>query len=258
MKKPRRVTSPTQHKNSDFADLQPGDILCGRIPLKRGEEHLLLDLHERGVTLIPSATAQLASRSKCFQARIFRKWMIPLTTAIYDAHQLLETTNLYHRNTIDSVIVKLDRKNGGMGILLFRSIEDVYNHAVGGNLPYPFVIQPYMPGCRDIRVVWLGEYCEAYSRKNDNNLRNNLHCGGTAAPYRITEQLATLVQELLKRGRFPYGFLDFLEPEPGRYYLSEINLSGGLRGASLTTTECKKRVVLVEKELAEELAATTE
>lgn len=217
--------------------------------MKPQEEHLLLDLVERGVHLIPSATAQLASKSKAFQAGIFSPWMIPETTVIYDVHYLLETINRYKEKNIEKVVLKHDRKNAGVGILLYSSIEDVYNQAANNILPFPFVLQPFIPQSVDIRVIIIDDYTEAYKRSNPYNFRNNLHCGGTASPFNLSEKHLVFCMEIMKRGDFPYGHLDLMMTEKGKVYLAEINLRGGIKGAQITTKEYKKRITSIKKKL---------
>ena len=217
--------------------------------MKPQEEHLLLDLVERGVHLIPSATAQMASKSKAFQAGIFLPWMIPETTVIYDVHYLLETINRYKEKNIEKVVLKHDRKNAGVGILLYSSIEDVYNQAANNILSFPFVLQPFIPQSEDIRVIIIDNYTEAYKRSNPYNFRNNLHCGGTATPFNLSEEHLVFCMEIMKRGGFPYGHLDLMMTEKGKIYLAEINLRGGIRGAQITTKEYKKRITLIKKKL---------
>ncbi len=112
---------------SSYQQLKKNDIVCGRIRMKPGEEHLLTDLLERGIRLIPSATSQLASRSKTFQARIFSEFMLPGTLAIYDTHALLGASSLYRQQQYTKVILKCDRKNAGLGVHTFNDIEELYN-----------------------------------------------------------------------------------------------------------------------------------
>ncbi len=232
-----------------FSTLKKGDIVCTRLPLQLGEEHILLDLVHRQVILIPSALSQMASKSKCFQARIFSSWMIPDTTVIYSAHQLLENINIFQRKNISQVIVKKDKKNAGLGILLYRSIEEVYTHAANDILEFPFVLQPYISDCEDIRVVILGDYIEAYKRVNPDNFRNNLHCGGSATPYTLPDAAVHFCREVMTRGDFPYAHLDLMLRPDGGFYLAEINLRGGIQGAKITTQEYKKRKEDIEKQL---------
>jgi ribosomal protein S6--L-glutamate ligase len=199
--------------------------------------------------MIPSATAQLASRSKAFQAEILKPWMIPETTVIYNRHQLLETTNHYHKKNIGQVILKQDRKNAGMGILLYGTIEDIYNQAAHKALAYPFVLQPFLPGCIDMRIVILDGYTEAYQRCNPYSFRNNLHCGGKASPCVLSEEAHQFCGEVMARGSFPYGHLDLMVNGEGILYLAEINLRGGIRGARIGKGEYDKRVDAIEKKL---------
>lgn len=215
---------------------------------------MLLDLVERGVHLIPSATAQTASKSKCFQAKIFSPWMVPETTVIYNIHSLLEKTNRYHEKKITKVVVKHDQKNGGIGILLYNSIEDVYNQAANNALPFPFVLQPFITNSVDIRVIIIDDYIEAYRRSTPYNFRNNLHCGGSATPLTLSKKCLDLCKEVMERGNFPHGHLDLMLPETGGdVYLAEINLRGGIRGAQITTVEYNKKISLLEEKLLNNL-----
>jgi len=221
--------------------------------MKRGEESILVDLVDRGVRLIPSATSQLASRSKVFQTRLFHDLMIPLTRAIYDLNDLLETICHYEKNSITRVVVKHDRKNGGMGIHLFGNIEDVYTQAANDVLTFPFVIQPYIEQAKDIRVIMVGELIDAYNRSNSANFRNNLHWGGESEPCSLTEIQITLCKHALARGAFPYGHIDLLVTRDETTYLTEINLNGGIKGAEISTPELKRKKRQREEELLEKL-----
>lgn len=238
---------------SEYENLCRGDIVSGRLQLRSGEEHLLLDLMARGVHLVPSATAQLASKSKAFQAAILGKWMVPATTVIYNWHQLLETTNLYHHRAITKVVLKQDRKNAGLGVLLYHSIEDIYNQAAHNLLSYPFVIQPFVEKSQDVRVVILGDYLEAYTRSNPDNFRNNLHCGGSSTAYSLSPLARTFCAEVMTRGGLPYGHLDLMLIPEQTLYLAEINLRGGLHGASISTANYKKKVAEIERQLVEDI-----
>ena len=232
--------------------LRAGDVIACRLRLKYGEEHLLLDLVERGVTLIPSATSQLASRCKTFQARLLAPLMVPLTVAIYDIHGLLDTISLYGRHSIKKVVLKHDRKNAGLGIHLFRDIEDVYTQAANNVLPYPFVLQPFVEDSRDVRVIILDDYVEAYERNNPDNFRNNLHCGGRPIPFKLNKTQLELCHKAMKRGSFPYGHLDLMITEKSDVYLAEINLRGGMRGAAMDSVSYKNKVQAIEKKLLQE------
>ena len=243
-------------KNSELPasldKLCAGDIITCRLRLKYGEEHLLLDLLERGIQFIPSAISQLASRSKTFQARLLTPLMIPNTIVIYDIHGLLETISLYGHHAIEKVVLKHDRKNGGLGIHLFRDIEDVYTQAANNVLPFPFVLQPFIANSRDVRVIILGKYIEAYERNNPDNFRNNLHCGGVAQGFRLNQQQLALCRKAMDRGSFPYAHLDLMLTETGETYLAEINLRGGIRGAAIDGSSYQEKVHSVETELLRE------
>lgn len=203
---------------------------------------MLLDLAERGVTLFPSALSQQTCRSKAAQALLFSGYMLPHTLVIHDQHDMLEAINYFHQHSIDQVVTKMDRKDGGLGIHLWSNIEDTYNHASLGTLPYPFVVQPYIADCRDIRVIILDSYEEAYQRENPHNFRNNLHCGGISTPYLLSDQQRTICEQVMQRGQFPYAHIDLMETAAGKTYLTEINLRGGIKGAVISPEEYRKKI----------------
>lgn len=238
---------------TQYRRLKSGDIICNRIRMKKGEEYLLVDLIDRGVKLIPSATSQLASRSKALQARLFGDLMVPQTAVVYNLHDLLETICLYQHRTIGKVVLKHDRKNGGLGIHLFRDIEDVYTQAANNVLAFPFILQPFIQNASDIRVIIAGDYIEAYRRSNPDNFRNNLHWGGESCRCRLNDTQMAICSEVMTRGSFPYGHIDLMITEDKKSYLAEINLNGGIKGAEIAAPELKKRKNSVEEELLNKL-----
>ncbi|MBU1566971.1 MAG: hypothetical protein KJ630_15280 [Proteobacteria bacterium] len=254
MKDQPAIIQDNQTLFSSYQKLKKNDIIIGRIRLKPGEEHLLTDLLTRGVRMVPSATAQLASRSKVFQARIFSDYLPSDTIAIYDALTLLQVSSLYQKHGHQRVVMKHDRKNAGIGVHIFSSIEDLYNQVSLATSPFPFIIQPFQPESRDIRVILINDYSEAYERSNPFNFRQNLHCGGKATPYTLSDQQLAFCLEVMDRGAFPYAHIDLmLTPNEG-IRLLEINLRGGLRGANISGKEYQKRIEAVHRKTLEDLS----
>lgn len=173
--------------------------------------------------------------------------MMPGTQVIYTIHDLTEAINAYGKNDWHEVIVKLEGKNAGLGILKFSSIEDVYNQCVLKQLSYPFVIQPFAPAIRDLRIIVIDDYVEAYERSNPNSFRNNLHCGGLAEAVSLDDEQRELCAAIMRQGDFPYAHIDLMISEDGTNYLSEINLRGGLRGARIESGEYRERIKEAEK-----------
>ena len=235
------ITDNRQFKKQ-FHLLDSSSVVCCRLRLSQGEEHILVDLQQRNVRLFPSATAQLASRSKALQARIFTEFMLPDTRVAYDTNDLLEATTYYQRLRTEDIVVKQDRKNGGLGIHRFAGIEEVYNSSSFGNLPFPLIIQPFRPNIRDIRVIVLGSYVEAYQRMNPWNFRHNLHCGGQAEPFETDDRIRNFCREVMMRGGFPYAHIDLMVTPDSSLYLTEINLRGGIRGARISAQEYRERL----------------
>jgi glutathione synthase/RimK-type ligase-like ATP-grasp enzyme len=248
-----RIIQDNDSLFSRFEELKEGDVIVGRIRLRPGEEHLLLDLEARGIHLVPSATAQLCSRSKVFQARILHRFMVPGTAAVYDLHDLMRLVTEYGRREVDRVVCKLDRANAGQGILLFASVEDVYSQAVLGGLRFPFIVQPFVDRCRDIRAVFLGEHVEAYERRNPGNFRHNLHCGGSGIPWKLGGKEREICRQAMERAGFLYAHVDLLVTPDDEVYLNEMNLRGGLRGATIGQQEYLQAVDLIHSRVLAEL-----
>jgi len=253
----QKIITDNTNLDDQYHLLESGDIVVGRIRMKTGEEHLLHDLHARGVHLVPSALSQLLSRSKTFQSRILSSFMLPHTLAVYDLHGVLAAVNLYGRNGIEKVVTKHDRRNAGMGVHLWASIEEVYSQASIGTMEFPFVIQPFHPECRDIRIVTLGDYQEAYWRHNPDNFRHNLHCGGESAPCELSDSMTELCNRVLARGRFIYAHIDLIVTKSGDIYLSEINLGGGIRGARISREAYREKIAAIHRDQLKKLREQT-
>jgi glutathione synthase/RimK-type ligase-like ATP-grasp enzyme len=232
---------------TEFNSLKAGDVFIGRLCLKSTEENLVVDLLERGVKLFPSGLAQLSCRSKVLQARMFAEYMVPGTRAIHNQHDLMESINEYHRLGFGQVVTKKDRANGGMGINLWSSVEEVFNQVSCGTMPFPFVLQPFYQNCRDIRVVSLDDYLEAYWRDNPNNFRNNLHCGASNESTTLTAAQLFLCREVMARGKFPYAHIDLMVSADGATSLAEINLRGGIKGARLGPREYQQKITAIHQ-----------
>lgn len=236
-----------------YDELGRGDAFVGRLRLLPSEENLVVDLLGRGVTLFPSGLAQLLCRSKVMQATVFAGEMLPETHAVHDLHGLMQLLPRYQRQGIAKVVTKRDRANAGLGINLWDSLEEVFNQASLGTLPFPFVVQPFYQNCRDIRVVILGDYREAYWRDNQDNFRNNLHFGGRSSPAELSETQRELCKRVMERGRFPYAHLDLMVTADHQSYLAEINLRGGIRGAAISPAEYRQRIEGIHQQFREGL-----
>ena len=250
---PYRLLEDNDRLRALYGELGAGDVFIGRLRLHPSEESLVVDLLSRGVTLFPAGLAQLLCRSKVMQATVFADEMLPETSAIHDLHGLMLLLPRYQRLGITKVVTKRDRANAGLGINLWSSLEEVFNQASLGALPFPFVVQPFYEHCRDIRVVVLGDYREAYWRDNPDNFRNNLHFGGQSAPAELSEAQVALCQRVMARGAFPYAHLDLMVTAGGESYLAEINLRGGIRGAAISPIEYRQRIEAIHQQFREGL-----
>jgi ribosomal protein S6--L-glutamate ligase len=233
-----------------YHDLQPGDLVVGRISCQAAEEYILFDLADRGVQMMPSALSQLVCRSKVFQTTIFSAWMLPGTVAVHDINQLQKVMQAMS-DPEAGYVTKLDRKNAGMGVFRWPSLEDIFTQASLGVLPFPFVIQKFVPECRDIRVVVLGDFVEAYWRENKTSFRNNLHFGGISKSCDLNEEQRSLCEEVMVRGKFPYAHLDLMVTKEGATFLTEINLRGGIKGAQIKSSDYRRKIDAIHQKAVE-------
>lgn len=243
---PRLIRSINEFRNN-YAALSSGDLVLGLLPLRPGEEIKLLDLAARGVICFPAALCQWLSRSKAGQAAILGRFMVPGSFVAYTLADLTARLAEFHEQ--GPVVAKRDRGHLGLGVSLWPSLETLYSLASLQGLTYPLVIQPLLEGARDLRVVVLGDYAEAYERVNPHSFRKNLFQGGASHPAVLTPEIKDFCRQVMARGNFPYAVLDLLlDPENGRPYLSEISLKAGLTGARISQAEFSRRAAALEAE----------
>ncbi|NVM21289.1 MAG: hypothetical protein HWN68_05870 [Desulfobacterales bacterium] len=216
-----------------YNDIKAGDCFIGMLSFKNLKHRAFVDLLERGVRFFPSALSQTLGHSKVAQALALRQWMIPHTLIMARRTDLMHAINAYNEHGIGAVVTKEDHLQCGFGIHLWESIEAVYNQTSFNSFSYPFVLQPFVEKYTDVRVIIAGDYCEAYTRKNQHNFRMNITAGGTSSPYTLTKNQLSLCCAVMERGKFPYAHIDLLVAEEGHSYLSEIALNGGMKGSRI-------------------------
>jgi ribosomal protein S6--L-glutamate ligase len=230
-----------------YRQLGSGDVVIGVLALRPGEEIKALDLAERGVIFFPPVLAQLLGRSKVAQAEVLGEYMVPGSFVAYALTDLAGKLPEFPAG--EAVVAKRDRAHLGLGVSLWPSLETLYSLAALQGLTYPLVVQPFLAGARDLRVVALGDYVEAYERVNPHSFRKNLFQGGSSRPAALTPAQQDFCREVMARGKFPYAILDLLlDPQGGRPYLSEISFKGGLTGARLSQTDFHLHVAALEED----------
>lgn len=216
-----------------YDELKAGDCFIGMLSYKNMKHRVFIDLLERGVQILPSALSQSLGRSKVAQALALRRWMVPHTLIITRRIDLMHAISVYNQHGIGAVVTKEDHLQCGFGVHRWDHMEAVYNQASFNTIQYPFVVQPFVENCTDIRVILVGDYCEGYTRENRNNFRKNLSAGGTSRPCDVDDDQLALCHSVVERGGFPYAHIDLLVSASGRSYLSEIALNGGMKGARI-------------------------
>ncbi len=226
-----------------FNEFREGDLIGIRLPLKKEEVGLIVDLIYRKVEAFPPFLAQLLSISKTLQAEVLKEFMLPFTFVIRDLKGILSAMSFFSQMSFKKFITKDDRANCGLGVRLWTSLEDIFNVAGSQVLPFPFILQPFYENIKDIRVILLGEhYIEAYQRINPTNFRQNIFFGGESKPYILSEKELEFCRAVMKRGQFPYAHLDLIYIEDQGPYISEINLKGGIKGAKIATKDYEQTI----------------
>ncbi|MFZ2088362.1 MAG: hypothetical protein WAU47_07280, partial [Desulfobaccales bacterium] len=168
-------------------ELAAGDLVLGPLAVKPGEEIVLLDLHERGVGFYPPLLAQMTARTKTAQAQVLGDYMIPGTFVAHSPADL--AARVADPRLAGPVVSKRDRAHLGLGVSFWPSFEVLYSLAALQPLPFPLVIQPFLEGARDFRVVVVGDYVEAYERLNPEGFRKNLFQGGAFRALEVNPEL---------------------------------------------------------------------
>jgi len=229
-----------------YDKLSSKDVFIGSLSLKHLKEPVLIDLLERGVHCIPSALSQILNRSKTVQAFLLKEWMLPQTLIIHRRPDLISAVTQYNKAGIGPIVSKQDHMHCGHGIRKWDNIETLYSYMALSESSYPFVLQPYVEEFTDIRVIIAGDYVEAYVRRNPYNFRVNISAGGESRAYSLDAAKEKFCRSVMERGKFPYAHLDLLVSKDDIYYLSEIALNGGTKGAKISRQELdrKKQAVL--------------
>ena len=235
------IIRSSQELKERYQDLCSGDIFLGILSYKHIKQSILIDLMERGVSCFPSPLSQILNQSKTTQAVVLNKWMLPHTCVITRRRDLIETINTYTKLDIAPVVTKEDHMHCGHGVRKWDTIEILYNYMALSESSYPFVIQPFLGNFTDVRVIIAGEYIEAYVRYNPDNFRMNIAMGGKNYPYEMNTELLNFCRTVMERGKFPYAHLDIHITDDGSYYLSEITLNGGTKGAKIRRKELDQK-----------------
>jgi ribosomal protein S6--L-glutamate ligase len=236
-----------------YDKLSSGDVFIGSLSLKHLKEPVLIDLFERGVHCIPSALSQILNRSKTVQAFLLGDWMLPQTLVIHRRPDLISAVTHYNKAGIGTIVSKQDHMHCGHGIRKWDNIETLYSYMALSESSYPFVLQPYVEEFKDIRVIIAGDYVEAYARHNPYNFRVNISAGGESHACSLDAAQEQFCRSVMERGKFPFAHLDLMVSKDDAYYLSEIALNGGIKGARISRQELDRKKQAVLKRLAENL-----
>ncbi len=224
-----------------FHELATGDIFTGIIAAGPNKAAMLIDLASRGVHCLPAPLAQILNGSKVAQALVLKEYMLPNTAVITRRKDLFDVIAQYNRQQIDAVISKEDRMHCGRGVRRWDSVETLYSFTALDDSSYPFVVQPFQDNLTDVRVIIVSDFVEAYVRFNPDNFRANISAGGESRPYELDPGQEQFCRAVMKRAQFPFAHLDLHIMSDGRYFLSEIALSGGIRAARINREQLEHK-----------------
>ncbi len=247
------IVRTNRELKASYDELTAGDVFIGNLSLKYLKQPMLIDMLERGIRCLPSPLAQILNSSKVAQAFVLHDWMLPHTQAISRRIDLIDAINTFGKNGIGPVVTKQDGMHCGHGVRRWETIETLYSFMALAESSYPFVLQPFREGFTDVRVIIVGDYVESYTRSNLYNFRANLSFGGTGSPYKLDQKKEAFCRSAMQRGRFPFAHLDLMIFEKGEFYLSEITLTGGIKGARIGRQELDQKKEALLEELAREI-----
>ena len=235
---------------SRYAQLGPGDVVIGQIAGRHLKQALMVDLLQRGVTCIPAPLSQVLNASKAAQARVLQQWMLPHTMVVQRRKDLYDAIGRYHKLGIGTVVTKEDKMHCGQGIRRWETMDHLYNVVSLSGSAYPLVLQPFQANLRDVRVIVVGRYVEAYLRQNRYDFRSNIASGGQSRPYQLSVEQEAFCRAVMDRGQFPYAHVDLQLLEDDTHYLGEIALNGGIRGAQISRGDLNRLKTEVLEKLA--------
>ena len=239
-----------------YHQIGPGDVYMGTVVSSPLMQSMLIDLMQRGVHCIPSPLSQCISKSKAMQALVFRDWMLPNTRVISRRLDLMDAIQAYKRLCIGPVVTKENHMHCGHGVRRWDNIDILYNIAAFSEASFPFVLQPFLGNFTDVRIIIVGDYTEAYTRYNPDNFRNNISSGGKSVPCDLNKETEQICRSVMERGKFAFAHLDLLVSEKEKYYLSEIALNGGIKGAGINREDLDRKKQALLNRLAKEVHET--
>jgi ribosomal protein S6--L-glutamate ligase len=188
-----------------YHELRPGDVFIGTVASKYLKRSMLIDLLERGIHCLPSPLSQDLNGSKVAQALVLNELMLPHTLAITRRTELIDALNRYNEAGIGPVVSKENQMHCGHGVRRWDSLETLYSFMSLSESSYPFVLQPFLENFTDVRVIIVGDYVEAYERRNPNNFRMNISSGGEMYPYILDGDKEKFCRKAMARGKCPHG-----------------------------------------------------
>lgn len=227
------IIRSSRELKQNYEKLGSKDIFIGVLPGGNRKHYMMIDLMSRGVSCFPSPLSQVLSGSKIAQSIILKNYLNPHTIAIFRRADLMAALIQYNRLGIDSVVTKSDKQHCGHGVSKWENPETLYSFISHTKDAYPFILQPFLPHFNDVRVIIVGDYIEAYERKNPYNFRQNMSAGGTSVPYEMDKEKEEFCRRIMERGMFPYAHIDLHILDNDACYLSEISLNGGIKGARI-------------------------
>ncbi len=178
------------------------------------------------------------SRDKLLSMQLLhgRQIPVPRTTVVGQARELGRAINAVGGLP---AVLKLRRGTQGRGVVLVRSMAAARRaHAVLSDFQQYTLVQEYVREAnnRDLRVIVVGQEAVAAMERQapPGDFRANLHRGGRASPFQLTEEIRQLAIKAASIHELGLSGVDLIMTQRGPAVI-EVNSSPGLEGIETTT-----------------------
>lgn len=232
---------PSLHYRGDM-DIKGVDAVIPRLQpaLTHYGTTLVRQFETMGVRVLNSSDSILASRDKlqCLQRLTRAGLPVPKTGFAFSS---FESRQMIQKLGGAPVVIKLLEGTHGKGVVLSESLRDAQMIIDAfQSFDSQFLIQEYIKEAqgKDIRCYVIGDSVVAAMTRTaaEGDFRANLHSGGSASFYGVSDEIAGLACKAAKCLGLDVAGVDILLSNQGPVIL-EVNSSPGLEGIELVSKE---------------------
>ncbi len=195
---------------------------------------VLRHFERQGVAIANSPAAVEAVADKLHTLQVLAGAKLPIPKTILGKFPI--DVDLVERELGFPVVVKKLRGTRGAGVVLAENrsqFDDLANLLDGATSATDFLFQQYIKAShgRDVRVLVIdGRVVAAMERQStDGGFKSNISLGGEGKPYRPTQEMAKLAQNVARELNLDIAGIDILFDKNG-YRICEANSAPGFQG----------------------------